>query len=179
MTTTDASWSAPASAKPVIGTAGMVQSWRLDELAQRELGDALDDLLEFVLWLTYNDIQVPDCWYSHGNLRHRLAAFMGWWDAAETAGEAAIWWREFVVLTESTWWRDALSHGGEHPVGEIGRPEKMPKFDVVREQLLARADESPRGFPADNEGLAEGDEAETEYLVEEAPVFEDPENGRE
>jgi hypothetical protein len=132
--------------------------WDLDRLPAEALEGAYRQLDAFVGWLRECGCTVPDCWYAHRHLVHRLAALV-WWRAvsyqpsatdpatgATTPGagpkDAAEWWA-------STWgvagW---LRSFGDLPCK--GRPaghrdQPLPSLDdAVAAHVLAAATGAPR-----------------------------------
>lgn len=111
--------------------------WRLDELDPEAIRPELYRIADFVDWLHTNEVEVPKCWYVHGWLRHRLAAFLASWDAVSSGQEATRWWADLWSARQSDEWRQADGHGGRHSNGRHEDVRTPALKDVVDELVTA------------------------------------------
>ena len=92
-------------------------SWDLDSLDPIGLRDAWNGLLGFVEHLFDLDVQLPDCWYTHGWVIRRLAVLSAWHvhvtGHEATPHEANAWWQALSALVREL--EPLRAHRGAHP----------------------------------------------------------------
>ena len=114
--------------------------WELDRLPREALEATYTQLADFVAWLEETGLHVPECWYAHRHLVHRLAAIMWWRLEAHSesttprgtvpprARDAAEWWSSSYSITGWLAAFKALACKGR-PGGHRDTP--VPPFDDV------------------------------------------------
>jgi hypothetical protein len=128
------------------------QPWDLDALTPGELHAAYLELSRFVGWLRDCDVNVPGCWYVHGWLVRRLAAFLHWREAtldSEVAAKAAAdWWSALFALQRE--WEELRGHHGTHAPRDRpwADPVATPAFeDAVSDAVRSRRRGGPEYAP--------------------------------
>ena len=112
--------------------------WDFDRLEPLLFKKEMYKVAGFVEWLSAREVEVPACWYVHGWLRDRLAAFLAWRGEWKSGADAARWWSDLAAFEQSKAWQTALHHGGFH--SRDGSDTPTPKFaDVVRDLVGAKA----------------------------------------
>ena len=126
--------------------------WDLDSHDAIALRDAWDELLGFVEHLFDLDLQLPECWYTHGWVVRRLAVFSAWHievvGAGATPREAASWWDSLSAFLHEL--EPLRSHRGAHP------PAAQPWQEPVPIPSLAEAVNAAVQAVAARDGWQEG-----------------------
>ena len=120
--------------------------WLPDTLDAALLAVAYGRLGDFVTWLRELDIEVPQCWYLHGWVVHRLLALQKWHaelsDGQSTARTAVDWWALGLQPLVRDW-EQILAHRGRHAPADdpFGPTVTVPPLEVVIEEAVRRRQE--------------------------------------
>jgi len=125
------------------GVATPAVPWLPETLDPGLLAVAYRDLGDFVAWLRDLHVDVPQCWYVHGWIVHRLLAVQHWYtairDGRPTPRTTVDWWALGLQPLVHDW-ADVLAHRGRHAPDDdpFGPTVTTPTLEEVIIQAIRR-----------------------------------------